>query len=157
MLPSTAQTIALVLGLFEFCNAYNMLFAQQRNLTSIGTVMPEQYFHITAFRRLFVATIMFLGTQRLTFAFSPVLPSSGKGRMFDFFTPWFSNVICHVVECWLWYTSSMSYSGKTATETFVLAATFAGDDLKCNIEDFMLLVLLPLLTVYFYIAGATEA
>jgi len=145
----------MVLGFYEFYNAYCMLFVQQRNLSSIGTVMPEQYFHITAFRRLFIATIMFLGTQRLSFAFSPALPKQGN-QQFNFFTPWFSNVICHAVECWLWYTSSMSYSGKTATETFMLAATFAGENTKHNIDDFMLLVLLPLLTMFFYLAGASE-
>jgi len=114
----------------------------------VGSLLPGSQFRDPAFRYLWAAAILFLGCQRLTFAFA-----ADKGTCCNLQSPWFSNVLCHCVEVCLWYGLSCSKSRRPPLQVAVRAATLQGKEDERG-SDFILLVALPVLTAWFYAMGA---
>ncbi len=66
-----AKNIALILGLFEFYNAAKLCSQNYGEGAALGSILPKDRFATDLpFKFLFIAAILWLGIQRLSYAFS---------------------------------------------------------------------------------------
>jgi hypothetical protein len=144
---SLDQKIAFALGIFEFFNVA-VLYSKNDKHGKVGSMVTSTHFKDPIFKALWIGMLMFLGTERLSFAFA-----SDKGSCCNYQSPWFINFICHCAEVFMWYSMGCYKLNKDFIGLCKHAIMFKGrgDEATMN---FVLLITLPLLTVYFFISGS---
>ncbi len=104
--------------------------------------LSRVFYNSRVTRLLFVAYILTLGFQRLTYAFSDLS-----------FLPWVLVVATHTVESYLWWELALSadYLKNTTLNDFILRIlTFKSQE---EIHLFILLLLVPTFVVIFTLVG----
>ncbi len=145
-----SNIIAIILGIFEFIACYELWSKKEHK----NALLPPDFFAHEPVKMVWMAYILTLGLQRLTWSFGKYRYGDGNLPLFSSVAGYLCLVMTHVVEACLWWSLALSphfnASGKSAFQ--IIRSCF---DLSVQGGALSAIMLLgvPLLVLFFIIAA----